>query len=852
MTPTANRRSLLVSGSPAPLFLPAIFVAAGIAIAAAVQQPARSPLLLWSALGLLLPAALAAIFVRRPTRSEIAVCAIALAGGWARYSQSQKLPANHVAHLVGRDATLARVEGVIVSAPAALDAVKRNPFLPHQPSHRIRFVLDLVSYTPQAEPVPVRGMLRVTVDSERIDAAAGDRVEVTGWLHELAGPQNPGEPDFRRWSHGQGIHAAMSADSAALVRKKPGGSDWRRLLDLFRTFVRSRLLPPYEHHADDASRLLDAMVLGQRSTASAAISEAFMRTGTIHFLSVSGFHVGLLGLVTWWLVRRVLCCGPRTAALVTLAVLLSYCLLAEPNSPILRATAMGVLACVAQLIGRPMSPVNWLAASALGILLFSPSDLFDPGFQLSFVQVAALLIVIPTIVRREPDPLAEPRDADTWPHFLRRRLLRTAGSFLLISFVCWLTALPLTRFHFQQFTPWAALQSMLITPLVTIVTLVGFATLLIQSLLPAAISLVGAPLRMFTDWLFAATDWLAAWPHTYIECRTPPPSLVFCTYVAMGLCWIAVLRCKRKVLLIEPWTHAARRAMPLLIPALAVFAIGEGSWQLGFSRPLREHFSLHVLAVGNGCAALAVSPDSHAALFDCGTLFNRDVGITTADAARELAVPRLDFVSVSHANLDHFSGLPTLLKTLPAAELVCSHSFLNPNNSNRGPTRLAAVARTLIPWSPMEKGDVRQLGPGNCVLLWPPRDAQLSWDENDRSLVFRLSVFGRRILIPGDISRDAMRALLEQHSQREIDLRSDVLIAPHHGAIVPETPDFYAAVEPEAVIVSTGQDRASLRRLVADRLSADCRVYCTAESGAVEVVISPDCEMRIRGFVTGE
>lgn len=848
MATIEQSRSLLLRGSPAPLFLPAMFFAIGILLAFEAQRPEHDLSLLWGALGMLLPVVLTAAFVRLPTRGDIALCIAAIVGGWACFAQSQKLPAVHVAHLVGKESTLARVEGVVVSTPAMLDAVKHNLFLPHQPSRRVRFVLDLASYTPKTQPFPLAGLLRVTVDAERVDASAGDRVEVTGWLYPLAAPQNPGEPDFRRWAQRQGIHAAMSTESSALVRKLAGGSTWHRALARCRAFARSRLLAPYEHSADEAPRLLDAMVLGQRSSASAAVSQAFMRTGTIHFLSVSGFHVGLLGLLTWWFVRRVLRRGPRAAALVTLAVLLMYCWLAEPNSPILRATAMGVLACIAQLIGRPMSPLNWLAASALGILLLSPSDLFDPGFQLSFVQVAALLVVVPSMRRREADPLSDPRDADTWPALLRLKVYQIVGTFLLVSFVCWLTALPLTRFHFQQITPWAALQSLLITPLVTLVTLLGFATLLLQSVLPMSLNWVGVPLRLFSDWLVVATDWLAVWPHTYIECRTPPPWLVLMAYISLGLCWMAVLRWKRRVLLLEHWGHGLRRAAPVFLSALAIASAAEAAWQLHFSRPGREDFTLHVLAVGNGSAALAVSPGGQAALFDCGTLFNRDVGTVVNDAALELGVGSLQFAAISHANLDHFSGLPTLLALRTTSEILCSHSFLNPENPNRGPMRLATIAGLAISWVPLKMGDGRQLESANCELLWPPKDVPMAWDENDRSMVFRLSVFGRRILIPGDISRQAMQALLDLHRKREIDLRSDVLIAPHHGAIVPETAGFFAAVEPEAIVVSTGQDRSNLRQLILELFGDDCRMYSTDEGGAVKIAISPECKLTLSEY----
>jgi beta-lactamase superfamily II metal-dependent hydrolase len=107
--------------------------------------------------------------------------------------------------------------------------------------------------------------------------------------------------------------------------------------------------------------------------------------------------------------------------------------------------------------------------------------------------------------------------------------------------------------------------------------------------------------------------------------------------------------------------------------------------------------------------------------------------------------------------------------------------------------------------------------------------------------VLRFETHGRRVLLTGDIERDAFRALLRLHETGQIDLRSDVLIAPHHGAVVPlDTVAFYAAVAPRVVVCSTSHERPKLLEMLRETLGQDMRLISTRNAGAVAVRITPD------------
>ena len=98
----------------------------------------------------------------------------------------------------------------------------------------------------------------------------------------------------------------------------------------------------------------------------------------------------------------------------------------------------------------------------------------------------------------------------------------------------------------------------------------------------------------------------------------------------------------------------------------------------------------------------------------------------------------------------------------------------------------------------------------------------------------------------GDIERNAIRALLSAHDDGRIDLRCDVLIAPHHGSVIAgDTAAFYAAVSPTVIVVSTAKERPRLAPLVRETLGNSCRLISTRDVGAVTVRITPAGELLV-------
>lgn len=836
---------------PRPLFIPALALIAGIWASEQVGPSTTCTRVLLPALPLAAFAALALLprAVVRPLLVHVLVAAVALPIGFGRHQATFIRPSRHLVHALGDEPVLTRLAGRVVTSPVERPGVKRNPFLPFEPPSRTHFVLDAEEFITVERPIPTAGRVRVAVEATDLGLRLGQRVQVTGRLFRPAGPRNPGERDWTAWYRQQGIDAGMAADGAAYIVTLPGPAHGpAQWIAALRARARSLLFEPYaDLPADEATRLLDVMVLGQRSAADRELNEAFLRAGGLHFLAVSGFHVGVLAGAVWALLRYVLCRGRRTAALGMLVASVLYAVIAEPNAPILRATTLIVCAALALPTNRPLCVFNWLALAAIGILLFNPNELFRPGFQLSFVIVIGLITVVPTVYRIPFGRRAEdtpPREAQTLSQLIWLKLGRYAAGLAIVCGCAWLISLPLTMLHFGRIAPWGALGTFLLTPAVIVTIILSLVSMVLNAVAPPLAGSLGELTHWAGGGLLGMVRLAEYLPGAVVECSPPPAWLVLLTYGVVG--WLLY---RRKP--IAPSDRQQQRRMRRqLVSKTVLLGANAGAlliigWTGHFVLPQRGRgpgYTVHVLAVGDGSATILAAPGGRALVYDVGTSHNRDAGETTNRALRALGLRRVDTAILSHANFDHYSGLPTLLKRFTVHRWAASPYFL-PRGRREGLVDhllnlMPAEARSS---SVLRAGDHLLLRRAQVEVLWPPEGLGRDWQANDRALVVRFSAAGRSVLLTGDIERAAMEALLEAHRVGRVDLKADILVAPHHGAVLRGiTAAFYAAVSPETVVVPARSTRAQLPPLVAEAVGPDCRILTTGEVGAVTIRILPD------------
>ncbi|MCG3177738.1 MAG: ComE operon protein 3 [Phycisphaerae bacterium] len=699
----------------------------------------------------------------------------------------------------------------------------------------------------------VCGDVRVICEGPALHLTPGDRVEVVGNLRSAPPSVNPAAVDRRRtaidrrqfcvlWASSETAVVRIDATGTPLAGASvaPPPMGWRESL---RLHAHRLLLGDSGSLTDEDCDLLDGLVLGRRSSGLREMAGPFIRTGTFHYLAVSGLHVGILAGFCW-LVLRLLRVRPRRATLTVLLIVGVYCLMAEPRPPILRAGVMIGLLGAGTLLYREPNPVNFLGAAAFFLLLFDPGQLFDAGFQLSFVVVLGLLLnvgpvhrrLLRLVLRRAPDDpeAARPLAQD---HPVTVHALRSAIGLLVVSAVAWTWGLPLVAWYFGRIHPLGILSSVVMWPVVWLVLMLGFAKMLFATLLPSAGSLLNGPIHAAVASLLSLVDRLDHLPVKAVSVPRPSLTLVIVFYTVLLL-----------------WTFRPRRVRPTIwIPAgLACIVAASLLSSVGRSGGLE----LTVLSVGDGAAQVLRLPDDQALLMDCGSIRWRDVGEQAvfpllAAGQRQPGRLRVRAAFLSHPNIDHYSGLVAMGRRGVLGEWICS-----PAPAWDGHQALCLLDRLDefgVPRRQAVAGQRFTFGDVTLDLLWPPAwmgdrpDAR----ANDASQVVRVTWRDRRILFTGDLSLDSQERLLAGQTAGELDLRCDVLLMPHHGAIVPTTDAFVRAAAPSVVIVSTARNAQD----ILDRCPALCdpgrRVYFTSRDGAVTLRITEFGGMEVVPFITG-
>ncbi|MCH7807691.1 MAG: ComEC/Rec2 family competence protein [Planctomycetes bacterium] len=648
-------------------------------------------------------------------------------------------------------------------------------------------------------------------------------------------------------------------------RLDPDPPRHRDLLAWLRTTARGMLTDDLATGSDEEASLLEAMVLGHRSGLDRRLNDIFIRAGCIHFLAVSGVHVGIVMFFVWW--ACVLLGLKRSGrAFAMMAAVILYAAVTEPRPPVLRATVISLIYCVSLLLRRERSYLNWISICAVVLAVFDPAMVFDLGYQLSFAAVFGVSYVSPaltqgiSVLRARWDRVARGRPFEQQDRALARALrprrplvlriplgaFRRSWRFLAgafpISVGAWVITLPLIAVYFHRIHVWGPLNSVLVLPLVAVSMLLGFAKLITGIISPTVGSAIGWALSVVDGALLVLVEKLATLPGASLAMEAPPRWVTTSFYLFLALLVWAFPRERRVIQEREadpnikpaqppspPLRRAQRRAC---LVALLVLVATITTWQWPAAR--EDRLVVTVLSVGAGSATVIELPDGRTVLYDAGSSRPSDVGRSVVvPFLRHRGIGRIDRVYLSHPNLDHFSGLPTIISEIPTGPIIVNRYF-EQRSGPRSPSRhlLKLLAKSNHPVQTIDpSGGSWTVSGVTFEYLAPAADFPQEVTTNDTSTVLRLTYGGHSILFTGDVEERALRALIAHGN-----LHADVLLLPHHGGVETSTPAFIRAVDPIAVIRSSAEP---MRETLSGLPYAVGRIplYNTADVGAIRIVI---------------
>ncbi|CAC9595286.1 DNA internalization-related competence protein ComEC/Rec2 [uncultured Gammaproteobacteria bacterium] len=657
--------------------------------------------------------------------------------------------------------------------------------LPEKTSRSTKFIFKASS--------PFQGRLKLTwyshYNNKTILAKVPNLRTGESWqlllkLKHNNGYQNLNSFDYEKWLFYKRINATGYVRTSS-DNQRINTDDGAFSIDKVRQDIRYLLSPQIEKKTFGG--VINALIIGDRSLIPDAQWSLFKSTNTTHLSVISGLHIGLISGFVFLLVQFLWRYSARLSIMIPAQVIaayfglisaLLYALISGFSIPTIRAFIMASVVFISIILRRHHDIWQLYGMALILVLLHNPLSVFSVGFWLSFYVVAIIIYG------------AGQHQEKSW-------LYRLIYIQLLISF----SSLPLSIWFFSvtsALSPIANLIaipifSFIATPLSLISALLTFSGLTYLS--EISFSIVNQSLV----YLFVLLEQLQQFD--FNQWHYTQTSLIDLALFILLVC-VAILPKALKL----RWLSVLVLGLMILIP-----------------NPKMDDNSVLIttLDVAQGLATV-VQTKNHVLLFDTGAKYPSGFnlgGSVIAPYLRAKHIQYLDKIVISHGDNDHIGGLDNILENFKVGEILSSV-----------PEKIQTKALTC------QKGQSWQWDGIMFKMLNPEKET--SFKGNNTSCVLKISNKKYSVLLTGDIERKAEHHLVQNNKE---ELKSTIMLAPHHGSKTSSTQAFLNAVSPSLIVVSSGFNnrfKHPAKTIIKRYQSNGIKVLKTSCSGQIDVLLS--------------
>ena len=447
----------------------------------------------------------------------------------------QTFPANHIRYTSYYDyREPVMVEGIVVSD------VEKRPFFKGK---KTVFTLEVKRIKAHWGWKKKSGKMLVNIfRPEHIEY--GDHVVLKGKMHKPFNFAKDNQFSYREYLYRKGITFILSikkTESAEVLQKNRGHIIKEISLKLKHHLcdVLKRSLPEKE------AGIMQAFLLGDRYDIPNNVYELFKISGVAHIIAISGFNIGIVAYVIF-LILKMFPIPRKGQYVLTMFLLIFYAFLTGGQPPVVRATIMAVVFLIGFMIEREAELINTLSVAALIILFLNPLNLFDVGFQLSFISVLFILLFyskfmeifykwVPGI---KEDPDAEPSRRRELIPSIKVKVMDYLLQSMALSLSAYFGVIVLIAYYFHLITPIVIIANLVVVPLASLIIFLGLGLLIVGSILPFVAFAFANCITVLLNLMVAVVFVFAQIPGAYFQLKNFPLFIVFIFYglIVMGFC----------------------------------------------------------------------------------------------------------------------------------------------------------------------------------------------------------------------------------------------------------------------------------------------------------------------------
>ena len=606
------------------------------------------------------------------------------------------------------------------------------------------------------------------------DLSAGDRVLIYGRLLEPFEERNPGEFDYKRYLKLHNIYKTFSAQgfsNVEIINRNNISFIMQKIIYPAREFASANI---DKYIPGDEGAFLKGLVTGERQDISKKVKDDFVKTGIMHVIAVSGLNVAYI-ILSITLILSLFRVPRIPKVIIIIAFLIFYCFFTGYPASIIRATVMGSLILIANVIQRKTNFYNIIGISVLIILIYDAKQLLDPGFILSFSAVLSMVFFYEKF-----DEIYLQKILDSRLRF--KKIIYILVSIIFVTIAAQLGTLPITSHYFEKISFISIIANAIIVPLSNLSMAIGFFQVLTAIFSDYLSSVIAEVNFILLSFQLHTTDFLASFKFGYIDFYK------FNTINTIGyLALLLILFTAKK------GTLKIRLYISSIIIVVLIF------FNINYDNNLKITF----LYVGQGDCTLIETPDGSNILIDCGMKdFKFNSGESTiVPYLKRKGINKIDLLILTHLHNDHIGGIESVLENIKVSKII-SDGAAEENSLIYKMNKL--IIENKIPVEKFYSGDFIE-GYGNLRLFFlnPIQNDTLHTKEHSKSMVVKL-VYGKtQALILGDLSVEGESFVTGNYGNF---LKSDILKVSHHGSKNASSIPFLAECKPEYAVISCGKD----------------------------------------------
>ena len=629
----------------------------------------------------------------------------------------------------------------------------------------------------------------------------GAKVEARGEYTEITSADDPGCFDYCLYMKSKGVTARFKAyilevtDSKVLLSTKA------------RCFLYGARESFISRFDDSTQGFIRGVIFGDKSEIDEELIEEFNNNSTGHILAVSGLHIGFLyGLL------RLLTSRKRTIPVTALiiAVILLYGEMTMWSPATVRACIVMSISLCSLHLRRRSDLLTSVSFAAFMILTFQPYQLFNSGFQLSFLALCGIA-------------------------FLSGPIASVTGEGIAVMLAVQIGTMPVIAYSYCRINPLSILINVPVILLASVLVPLCILMLMIEasvSRVPAA----GIDLAELISYAITKINHIFSFDRGF-SIRTAGPGAAVIILIYVLIFWLAsewmrvmLIRKERKTVL--------KQGILILLPLAMLFSC------------LYDTISddeIVFAAVGQG-DCVHIRADEHNVLIDGGgqAAHGSGYGEDTAEdsgynVGKNILMPYLmhqgadavDIALVTHLHADHYKGIEELSEIFPVGAIGIPADYRGTTDIMPDPSKIYYI----YPDTRIDISDEVYID-----TIWPVEvsvDPIAADDPNEHNTVYMVHYNDTKIMVTGDLLEEDELEMVDYYEGTD-KLNCDILKIAHHGSKSSSSEAFLDAAKPRIAVIQCGINNfyGHPHKQTLERLEKrGIKVFRTDLSGAVGIDI---------------